>query len=76
MTTRMSDIALRLFDDFNNNITMEKRYYEYWKENNSKCKHDIARLETCRHCVFEALCMLEERKEKEKVIAKTQKNIF
>lgn len=45
-----------------------ERKYEYWKENHQKCKHDIAWIESCRQCVFETLCRLEEIKEN-----KTQK---
>lgn len=45
-----------------------ERKYEYWKENHQECKHDIAWIESCRQCVFETLCRLEEIKEN-----KTQK---
>lgn len=41
---------------------MEKRYFEYGKNDNTECKHDIAWIESCRQCVFEVLCRLEEIK--------------
>lgn len=42
----------------------ERKYYGYWKENNTECKHDIARIRSCRECIFEVLCRLEEIKNK------------
>lgn len=47
---------------------MDERKYEYWKENHTKCKHDLYCVKSCRECLFETLCRLEEIKEN-----KTQK---
>lgn len=33
------------------------------------CKHNLQR-ESCRKCLFEVICNLEEQKEKQKVIVK------
>lgn len=39
-----------------------KPYYEYWKENKTKCEYDIV-VESCRRCIFETLCRLEKQKQ-------------
>lgn len=44
----------------------EQHYYEYGKENNTKCKHDIAWIKHCSECVFQVLCRLEEKSYNEK----------
>lgn len=42
---------------------MEKQnsYYEYWKENKTKCEYDLV-VDWCRQCLFETLCRLEHQK--------------
>jgi hypothetical protein len=43
-----------------------KPYYEYWKENKTKCKYDIV-VESCRRCLFETICRLNSQKQWEEL---------
>jgi len=47
---------------------MEKQnsYYEYWKENKTKCEYDIV-VNGCRQCLFETLCRLNSQKQWEEL---------
>ena len=41
------------------------KYYEY-SDNKEECKYWLAVVDTCRHCLFETLCRLENTKKLEK----------
>jgi len=54
---------MRVFIKKKSNMERQKPYYEY-SEDKDRCRHNLAvSVNSCRRCLFEALCHLEYQKD-------------